>query len=275
MRAQRIIRMINEANLHAGDSDHEPRASVEALFVVIAVLLFLAMVARADRPLTFDDRVRAQEAIERVYYNHRIWPKENPSPKPPFEQMISRAQIEAKAEDYLKKSAALDKLWQRPIQPEQLQAEMDRMVKGTKDSPTLMELFVALDNDPYLIAECLAMPVLADRLVHNWYGADTRFHAESREKAERAMKEADAENLAGWPEGEYHKVIYRLKTGQEKDGEEFKNKDEIYLNWDELEKIMAQAPEQDRLMLRETSEALAIERTVEKTDESIVLESIV
>jgi len=37
-------------------------------------------------------------SIERVYYEHRIWPKENPGPKPPFEQMITRAQLEAKVE---------------------------------------------------------------------------------------------------------------------------------------------------------------------------------
>jgi hypothetical protein len=41
--------------------------------------LALAQVALAVRPpLSHDDRVRAQEAVERVYYNHRIWPKENP-----------------------------------------------------------------------------------------------------------------------------------------------------------------------------------------------------
>jgi hypothetical protein len=44
-----------------------------------------------------------------VYYAHRIWPKENPGPKPPFEKMILHAQVEAKVEDYLKKSAALEK----------------------------------------------------------------------------------------------------------------------------------------------------------------------
>ncbi len=140
------------------------------------------------RPLTFDDRVRAQEAIERVYYEHRIWPKENPGPKPPFEEMISRAQIDAKVEDYLKKSVALDKFWKRPIQPEQLQAEMDRMAKQTQDPETLHELFAALDNDAYLIAECLARPILADRLIRNWYAFDIRFHREVREKADSAMR---------------------------------------------------------------------------------------
>ena len=145
--------------------------------------------------LTLEDRVRAQEAVERVYYNHRIWPKENPGPKPPFEQMISGAQIEAKVEDYLKKSAALEQFWQRPITAEQLQAEMDRMANQTKDPDTLKELFAALNNDPYLIAECLARPILADRLIHNWYAYDTRFHAEAKAKAEKALKELRPANF--------------------------------------------------------------------------------
>jgi N-acetylneuraminic acid mutarotase len=145
---------------------------------LIFIIGSAAMLAWTHTPLTFDDRIRAQEAIERVYYDHRIWPKENPGPKPPFERMISRAQIEAKVEDYLKKSAALDKFWQRPIRPEQLQAEMDRMAKQTQDPDTLRELFAALANDPYLIAECLARPVLADRLIRNWYAYDSRFHGD-------------------------------------------------------------------------------------------------
>ena len=33
--------------------------------------------------LTLQDRIWAQTQIERVYYNHRLWPKENPDPKPP------------------------------------------------------------------------------------------------------------------------------------------------------------------------------------------------
>src|SRR5512139_248580 len=96
----------------------------------IIMLLILAGDLWANRTLTFEERVKAQEAIERVYYSHRIWPKENPGPKPPFEEMVPKEVIEAKVTDYLKKCAALDKYWQRPIQPEQLQAEMDRMAKG-------------------------------------------------------------------------------------------------------------------------------------------------
>ena len=76
--------------------------------------------------LTLEDRIWAQTQIERVYYNHRIWPKENPGPKPPFETMVPEAVIEEKVVDSLKKSAALDLFWLHPISPEMLQAELDR-----------------------------------------------------------------------------------------------------------------------------------------------------
>ena len=158
--------------------------------IVFLSALFLGAIGinvSSREPLTFQERVKAQEAIERVYYNHRIWPKENPEPKPPFEKMVSKEVIEAKVTDYLKKCVALDQFWQRPIIASQLQAEMDRMAKGSKDPATLNELFAALDNDPYLIAECLARPVLADRLIHNWYANDERCYREMEEKEEEEI----------------------------------------------------------------------------------------
>jgi len=77
---------------------------------------------------------------------------------------MSRAQLETKVEDYLRNSQALDDYWQRPITTEQLQAEMDRMARDTKQPDVLRELFSALGNDPFVIAECLARPLLAERL---------------------------------------------------------------------------------------------------------------
>ena len=71
---------------------------------------------------------------------------------------MSQAQLEKKVADYLRKSQALEDYWQRPITAEQLQAEMDRMAKHTKQPEVLRELFEALGNDPFVIAECLARP---------------------------------------------------------------------------------------------------------------------
>src|SRR6476660_3208269 len=120
---------------------------------------------RAQRTLTFEERVSYQRAIEDVYWRHRIWPKENLSSKPSLDAAISQSQLEKKVTDYLRKSQALEDYWQRPITGQQLQAEMDRMATHTKQSEVLQELFEALGNDPFVIAECLARPMLAERLL--------------------------------------------------------------------------------------------------------------
>ena len=39
------------------------------------------------------------------------------------------------------------------------------MAQHTRQPEVLREIFEALGNDPFVIAECLARPVLADRLL--------------------------------------------------------------------------------------------------------------
>jgi hypothetical protein len=137
--------------------------------------------------LTFPERVAYQRAIEEVYWRHRIWPKENASPKPPLEKVMSQAQMEKKVEEYLRNSQALEDYWQRPITPDQLQAEMERLASHTKQPGVLREIFVALGNDPFVIAECLARPVLAERLITELYAHDSRFHGELKRRAEAEL----------------------------------------------------------------------------------------
>src|SRR5437016_12854141 len=120
---------------------------------------------QTPRTLSFAHRVAYQRAIEEVYWQHRIWPKANAGPKPPLDKVMSQAQIEEKVEDYLRNSQALEDYWQRPITPDQLQAEMERIASHTKQPEVLREIFQALGDDPLVIAECLARPVLAERLI--------------------------------------------------------------------------------------------------------------
>jgi len=115
--------------------------------------------------LTFAERVAYQRAIEEVRWRHRIWPNDNPQPKPSLDVIVSQAQLEKKVEEYLRKSQGLADYWQRPITVEELQTEIDRMAQHTKQPEVLRELFEALGNDPFVIAECLARPILADRAI--------------------------------------------------------------------------------------------------------------
>ena len=119
----------------------------------------------SQRALSFAERVSYQRAIEEVYWHHRIWPKERPDPKPSLDALISQAQLEKKVKSYLRNSQALEDYWQRPITAEQLQAEMDRMAQNTRQPEVLQELFEALGNDPFVIAEGLARPLLVERLL--------------------------------------------------------------------------------------------------------------
>ena len=137
--------------------------------------------------LTFAERVAYQRAIEDVYWRHRIWPEQQPNAKPSLDAAMPQAEIQKKVTEYLRKSQALEDYWQRPITAEQLQAEMDRMARQTKHPDVLRELFEALGNDPFVIAECLARPALADRLLTNLYACDQTFHNVLKRRAESEL----------------------------------------------------------------------------------------
>ena len=141
----------------------------------------------SQRTLTFAERVAYQREIEDVYWRHRIWSKENPDPKPSLDAVMSQAELEKKVKDYLLKSQALEDHWQRPITAEQLQVEMNRMAQHTRQPEVLRELFAALGNDPFIIAECLARPVLSDRLVTDLLAHDQKLLTSWRAVAENHM----------------------------------------------------------------------------------------
>ena len=163
-------------NTAFGVNGHESASSVAA------------PATRRDRTLTFADRVAYQRAIEEVYWRHRIWPKANAGAKPSLDGVMPQEAIEKKVEDYLRNSQALEDYWQRPITPDQLQAEMERIASHTNQPGVLRELFAALGNDPFVIAECLARPVLAERLLTELYAHDQRFHGELRRRAEAELR---------------------------------------------------------------------------------------
>ena len=121
--------------------------------------------AGVRRALTFAERVAYQHAVEEIYWRHRTWPKENARPKPPLDTLISQTQLERKVAEYLRKSQFVADHRGRSISGSELQAEMGRIAQHTRRPEMLRELFEALGNDPFVIAECLARPILAERLV--------------------------------------------------------------------------------------------------------------
>ena len=128
---------------------------------------------------------------------------------------MTQAQLEKKVEDYVRNSQALEDYWQRPIAAEQLQAEMERMAKDTRQPEVLRELFEALGNDPSVIAECLARPVLAERLTTNFYAHDQRIHGELKVRPESRRASADNRAPSGMAAAS---ASYRLPTISDRPG---------------------------------------------------------
>ena len=84
---------------------------------IVTPLLALSSGPAASSPeLSFQDRVRAQEIIERVYYSHQI------SPVQSFSEAVPADHLERKVVSYLRQSAALETFWKTPITAEALRA---------------------------------------------------------------------------------------------------------------------------------------------------------
>jgi N-acetylneuraminic acid mutarotase len=148
-----------------------------------------AVFAAEPATLSFQDRVNAQVAIERVYYKHQVGVTKA------FEQAVPQAVIEAKVRTYLKETSALEKIWNTVVTAEMLDHELRRMSAGSKMPARLRELYAALGNDPVLIRECLSRPSLVNRLTRNFFDFDATIHRAARAEADSLRVRLAAEGL--------------------------------------------------------------------------------
>jgi len=180
------------------------------MVLACVVVATVGLPATGASPLEFEKRISAQSAIEGVYWRHRTWPSDNPGEKPTLGQVLPESALRAKVEDYLLKSKALESLWARPIKDEELQAEVERMAASSRAPQVLQEIFAALGDDPLLVAECLARPLVVDRLIRDAYAHDPRYHLPLqtgiRQSLARHGSVADAMRL----DGEYSEADWVL-----------------------------------------------------------------
>ncbi len=152
----------------------------------------------ANPPSFLLDLTNARLAVERVYWNHRIWPSANSGSKPSFDTVVSEDQIRLRVEDDLRRSRALELWWGHRVSDGEVQAELNRMTAESKDPQMLAEIFTALGNDPRLIGEILVRPMIVDRFLHNWFARDERFHGPLQAAAEQELAQLrNGEGTAG------------------------------------------------------------------------------
>jgi hypothetical protein len=70
-------------------------------FLVVGALLAFLGATEPTRALTFEQRVAAEEALQRVHYSHQVGTTE------PFETAVPRKVLEDNVRRYLRESAAI------------------------------------------------------------------------------------------------------------------------------------------------------------------------
>lgn len=131
-------------------------------------LMLWASSGHADRSrLSQEQRLDCQAQIEDIRWAHRIWPKDNPGPKPERGELMDEAAIRTKVAAAQQLEVELDESYGISISQPMLQAELNRIASHTQAPDQLQQIFTALGNDPYQIAECLVRPELAKGLLQD------------------------------------------------------------------------------------------------------------
>ena len=80
------------------------RRNIAVGFLIAGLVSAHSIAAAETRSLSLEERIAAQRAIEQVYWNHRLWPGENRTAKPPLSAVLSDAALRARGEETLRKS---------------------------------------------------------------------------------------------------------------------------------------------------------------------------
>ncbi|MGH9867958.1 MAG: Kelch repeat-containing protein [Candidatus Polarisedimenticolia bacterium] len=218
----------------------EKRGRCVLLELLIAATIWMLSGEPSEaRALSLQERIHAQEAIERVYHAHQTGDTRR------FEEAVPRAVLEKKVRTYLEQSIALTALWKTPVTTEMLHRELKRMASGTRMPERLRELYASLGDDPFLIQEALARPALVERLARNFFAYDMAIHARERREAEDLREElaqGELEPRLSHPRRRVVELV-RIAGNREKPPEGMKDRaSRLELQPDEFDRYVARIP---------------------------------
>ena len=264
----------------------DPKRFLLLVLLLTASAVMPALLKAADAPArgnSLEARVACQILIQDLRWSHQIWPDENPTPKPARSEVLSDAQIRAAVEENLRMEAALKERYGISIDAAMLQAEMDRMARGTRAPDRLKELFAALNNDPRRIADCVARPQLVKRMLRKRYQWDKRIHDSLLHQAQSAIEAGAATGLnASLPEGAVENRLVFLRRSASEGGREAE--DAILLDDDEFDRELAQRTSRPQNgsdaarqspRLQENRAAFFLEQVVSSTKDRLELRRLI
>ncbi|MFZ5799262.1 MAG: Kelch repeat-containing protein [Thermodesulfobacteriota bacterium] len=273
---------------------HQNNTSSRLSWIQVIFLIFL-LVASAPRisqardahanEFTPEQRVICQTTIENIRWSHRIWPSENPTPKPSRIEVLSDQQIREKVADNLRMEKVLVDLYGIQITQEMLQAELDRMGRNTKSPERLRELFAALGNDPVLLGECIARPELVQRQLFAHYAQDNRYHGALRQQALAALARGDADPATLTASGAIENRQLLVRSGDDAYSTPFDpppaGNDEDLFRVElapevfDREALRLTDMSGDQIGLRETDTAFILEQVLDRTEKGLDVQTLI
>jgi len=116
------------------------------------------------------------------------------------------------------------------------------MAQHTKQPEVLRELFEALGNDPFVIAECLARPALAERLLTSSYAYDQRIHGELKERAKAELQAHGTVEQMKQTNGDYSEIEF-VRSDSARGKENHENAQSVKRNGREWEETVQKVAE--------------------------------
>ncbi len=169
------------------------RARFIVLFTVLAICCcapsVLAFSGQTNPATTTLSCLAPQSNIERVLEFHRHQPGTSNS-SPSVASAPDPKATQSKVGRIEQLARALREQWHIQLTPAALQGEIDRIVRDSRAPAVLQDLFNALDDDPSVIANCVARPLLVERLVRDAYATDRTLHASQWEAIRRFEQSA-------------------------------------------------------------------------------------
>jgi hypothetical protein len=131
-------------------------------------------------------RVSCAIALSRLQWSYNLWPADN-GVKPDFSTVADLDKLQQQTELSIKKERLLSAFFGVELTKQQLQAELDRMARSTRNSQRLQHLFTLLGNDAKTVIECVARPNLVNQHLTAQYQQSDKIHADVKAQAESEL----------------------------------------------------------------------------------------
>lgn len=204
-----------------------------------------------------DLRVQCELILKEKQWDSYIWPKNNESAKPSFDQVINSSTMRTTVLQSLKLESLLSEKFDFNITSDVLQNELDRIKSKTKDPKNLNDLFSRLNNSPNTFAECVARPALVQKLLFERFSFDQVIHRNTRIRAESELNTNQHNS---------HSILY-VSDGAFEEQSNNGNVHQLSVNQYDLESKR----ENINSELTETISSFYLEELIESTSNSLLI----